>query len=223
MVPINLPALYSTGSSFYFKTAAFPRNPLMPVKPKTELPIIAFADQQAWDKWLKANHLVSPGIWIQLAKKASATPSVIYAEAIETALCYGWIDGQKQSHTTEAWIQKFTPRGRKSIWSKINREKALALIECGKMKAAGLAEVQRAQQDGRWEQAYDSPGNAAVPPDLQAALDHNSRAKSFFKTLESRNRYAILWRIQTAKRVETRAKRIEMFVKMLEKGEKIHT
>jgi len=194
----------------------------MPAKPKTELPIIAFSDQKAWDKWLKKNHLASPGIWMQLAKKASGISSVTYAEAIETALCYGWIDGQKQSHSAVAWLQKFTPRGRKSIWSKINREKALALIECAKMKPAGLAEVQRAQQDGRWEQAYDSPGNATVPPDLKAALDRNLRAKTFFKTLEGRNRYAILWRIQTAKRAETRAKRIEMFVKMLEKGEKLH-
>jgi uncharacterized protein YdeI (YjbR/CyaY-like superfamily) len=194
----------------------------MPAKSKTELPIMAFVDQKAWGKWLKANHLTSPGIWMQLAKKASGITSVTYAEAIETALSYGWIDGQKQSHRAEAWLQKFTPRGRKSIWSKINREKALALIEWGKMKPAGMAEVQRAQQDGRWEQAYDSPANAAVPPDFQAILDRNLRAKSFFETLESRNRYAILWRIQTAKRVETRVKRIEMFVKMLEKGEKIH-
>jgi uncharacterized protein YdeI (YjbR/CyaY-like superfamily) len=157
-----------------------------------------------------------------VAKKASGIPSVTYAEAIETALCYGWIDGQKQSHNAEAWLQKFTPRGRKSIWSKINCEKALALVKSGKMKPAGLTEVNRAKQDGRWEQAYDSPSSATVPPDLLAALNKNRRAKTFFATLESRNRYAILWRVQTAKKAETRAKRIRLFVEMLERGEKIH-
>lgn len=194
----------------------------MPDKSKSDFPIIAFTSQKAWAKWLKANHLTSQGLWMQLAKKASGIPSVTYVEAIETALCYGWIDGQKQSHNAEAWLQKFTPRGRKSIWSKINREKALSLIENGKMQAAGLAEVERAKQDGRWEQAYDSPGSATAPPDLQAALNHSPKAKAFFATLESRNRYAILWRVQTAKKAETRAKRIALFVEMLERGEKLH-
>jgi uncharacterized protein YdeI (YjbR/CyaY-like superfamily) len=194
----------------------------MPDKSKNDLPKIAFANQKAWEKWLKANHLSSTGIWLQLAKKATTTPSVTYPEAIEIALCYGWIDGQKQSHNAETWLQKFTPRGRKSIWSKINRDKALALIENGKMKPAGLAEVERAKQDGRWEQAYDSPSKAAVPTDLQRALNKNPRAKAFFATLEGRNRYAILWRVQTAKKAETRAKRIALFVEMLERGEKLH-
>ena len=194
----------------------------MPEKSKTELPVIAFASQNDWAKWLRTNHLTSSGLWLQLAKKASGTPSVTYAEAIETALCYGWIDGQKQSHSADAWLQKFTPRARKSIWSKINCQKALALIESGKMKPPGLAEVERAKQDGRWEQAYDSPGNTTIPEDLQTALNKIPKAKAFFATLESRNRYAILWRIQTAKKAETRAKRIELFMKMLEKGEKIH-
>ena len=194
----------------------------MAEKSKDERPAIAFANQEAWEKWLKTNHLTSSGVWLRLAKRASGTPSVTYAEAIETALCYGWIDGQKQSHSAEAWLQRFTPRGRKSIWSKINREKALALIESGKMKPAGLAEVDRAKQDGRWEQAYDSPSSATVPADLQAALNKNPRARAFFATLERRNRYAILWRVQTAKKPETRAKRIALFVGMLERGEKLH-
>ena len=194
----------------------------MAEKSKDERPAIAFANQEAWEKWLKTNHLTSSGVWLRLAKRASGTPSVTYAEAIETALCYGWIDGQKQSHSAEAWLQRFTPRGRKSIWSKINREKALALIENGKMKPAGLAEVDRAKQDGRWEQAYDSPSSATVPADLQAALNKNPRARAFFATLERRNRYAILWRVQTAKKPETRAKRIALFVGMLERGEKLH-
>ena len=194
----------------------------MPDKSQPELPQIAFPSQKDWEKWLKANHSKSPGIWLQFAKKASGTPSVTYPEAIEVALCYGWIDGQKRSHSNAAWLQKFTPRGKKSIWSKINREKALALIENGRMKPTGLAEVERAKQDGRWEKAYDSPGNATVPPDLQTALNKNPKAKAFFATLEGRNRYAILWRIQTAKKAETRTKRIALFIDMLERGEKIH-
>jgi uncharacterized protein YdeI (YjbR/CyaY-like superfamily) len=194
----------------------------MPDKSKAELPIVAFVSQKAWAKWLKTNHLKSSGLWLRLAKKACGTPSVTYAEAIEVALCYGWIDGQKQSHSAEAWLQKFTPRGRKSIWSKINREKALVLIENGEMQPAGLAEVERAKQDGRWEQAYDSPGNATVPSDLQTALNKSPKAKAFFATLERRNRYAILWRVQTAKKAETRAKRIALFIGMLERGEKLH-
>lgn len=197
-------------------------NPCVTKKPASELQKIAFPDQKAWEKWLKTNHRKSDGIWLQLARKSSGTPSVTYTEAIETALCYGWIDGQKQAHSPEAWLQKFTPRGRRSIWSRINREKALALIENGKMGPAGLAEVERAKQDGRWEQAYDSPSSAKIPPDLQAALNKSPRAKAFFGTLEGRNRYAILWRLQTAKKAETRAKRIALFVEMLERGEKIH-
>jgi uncharacterized protein YdeI (YjbR/CyaY-like superfamily) len=189
---------------------------------KGELTVLAFASQKSWEKWLKTNHLSSAGLWLQLAKKASGAASVTYAEALETALCFGWIDGQKKSHSAEAWLQKFTPRGKKSIWSKINREKALALIESSKMRAAGLAEVERAKQDGRWQQAYDSPSNAVVPPDLQAALEQNPRAKAFFATLESRNRYAVLWRVQTAKKAETRAKRIALCIGMLERGEKFH-
>jgi uncharacterized protein YdeI (YjbR/CyaY-like superfamily) len=189
---------------------------------KPKLATLAFADQKAWEKWLKTNHLSSPGLWLQFGKKNSGTATVTYAQAIEIALCYGWIDGQKQSHSAEAWLQKFTPRGKKSIWSKINREKALALIETGRMQATGLAEIERAKQDGRWEQAYDSPSNATVPPDLQTALNKSAKAKSFFAMLEGRNRYAILWRVQTAKKPETRTKRIAQFIEMLERGEKIH-
>jgi uncharacterized protein YdeI (YjbR/CyaY-like superfamily) len=189
---------------------------------QNELDVLAFADQNAWAKWLKVNHISSPGIWLKLAKKDSGAASVSYAEALEVALCYGWIDGQKQSHSAEAWLQKFTPRGKKSIWSKINRGKALALIDCGQMQKAGLAEIERAKQDGRWEQAYSSPASSTVPPDLQGALNKNAKAKAFFATLESRNRYAVLWRIQTAKKAETRAKRIAQFVEMLARGEKIH-
>lgn len=148
-------------------------------KIQNELIVLAFLDQKSWAKWLRKNHLSSPGIWMQIAKKNSGIASVTYTEAVETALCYGWIDGQKQSHNADAWLQKFTPRGKRSIWSQLNREKALALMECGQMQAAGLAEIEQAKQDGRWEQAYDSPRRAAIPHDLRAALNKNARAKAF--------------------------------------------
>ncbi len=187
-----------------------------------DMPIVEFPHQKAWAAWLDKNHGKSRGVWLRLAKKASGIVSVTYAEALEVALCYGWIDGQKRSDSETAWLQKFTPRSKKSIWSKINRDKALALIKSGQMKPAGLAEVERAQEDGRWERAYDSPSRAAVPEDFQAALDANARAKAFFKTLNGANRYAVLFRIQTAKKAETRAKRIQQFIQMLEKHEKLH-
>jgi uncharacterized protein YdeI (YjbR/CyaY-like superfamily) len=191
-------------------------------QPGNDLPIMLFAQQQEWAAWLDENHATSPGVWLRLAKKASGTASVTYDEALEVALCYGWIDGQKKSYDDSSWLQKFTPRGAKSIWSKVNREKAEKLIERGQMKPAGLAAVERARQDGRWDAAYDSPGSASVPDDFQAALDRGPQAKAFFATLNSRNRYAILFRIQTAKKAETRAKRIEQFVRMLANHETLY-
>jgi uncharacterized protein YdeI (YjbR/CyaY-like superfamily) len=181
-----------------------------------------FEESQDWAAWLDQNYGASSGVWLRLAKKASDMQSVSYGEALEVALCYGWIDGQKKSYDDESWLQKFTPRGKKSIWSKINREKALALIESGRMKSAGLAEVERAKEDGRWEAAYDSQSRATVPDDFQAELDRNPAAKAFFTTLNSANRYAILFRIQTAKKPETRTRRIRQFIEMLEKNEKLH-
>ena len=145
-----------------------------------------------------------------------------YAEALEVALCYGWIDGQKKSYDEATWLQKFTPRGHRSIWSKINREKAEELIRNGQMKPAGLQAIKRAKQNGRWEAAYDSPSQASVPDDFQAALDKNSTAKAFFAALNRQNRYAILFRLQTAKKAETRTKRIEQFIRMLAKHEKLY-
>jgi len=187
-----------------------------------DLPILPFENQKDWGAWLDKNQATSSGIWLKLAKKASGIQSVTYDEALEVALCYGWIDGQKKSHDETSWLQKFTPRGSKSIWSKINTEKARRLIESGKMKPAGLKAVERAKQDGRWDAAYASQSKAVAPEDLQAELDRNTKAKAFFATLDSRNRYAILHRIHTAKKAETRAKRIEQFVRMLEKKEKIY-
>ena len=191
-------------------------------KTNDDLPVILFAQQRDWAAWLGDNHTLSRGIWLQLAKKASGTQSITYAEALDVALCYGWIDGQKKSYDESSWLQKFTPRGAKSIWSKVNREKALALLDSGQMQPAGLAEVESARQDGRWDAAYDSQGTATVPDDLQAELDRNPAAKAFFATLNSRNRYAILFRIQTAKKAETRAKRIREFVGMLERHELLY-
>ena len=148
--------------------------------------------------------------------------SLSYLEAVDAALCFGWIDGQKKSGDENYWLQRFTPRSGKSIWSKINREKAIRLIELGQMSAAGLREVERAKRDGRWDRAYDSPSGATIPADFQAALDKRPRAKAFFATLDGRNRYALLFRIQTARKAETRARRIKQFAEMLSRREKIH-
>jgi len=181
-----------------------------------------FAGQDDFAAWLAANHSKSAGIWLRLAKKGSPLRSLSYAQAIEVALCWGWIDAQKKAENQHAWLQRFTPRRDRSIWSKINRQKAAALIAAGRMQPPGLEQVECAQQDGRWDAAYDSPAGAQVPEDLAAALHRNPRAKAFFDALDRANRYAILWRLQTAKKAETRARRIQQFVEMLAKHTKIH-
>jgi uncharacterized protein YdeI (YjbR/CyaY-like superfamily) len=168
------------------------------------------------------NHRGSAGIWLRLAKRNSGLKSVTYAEALEAAICYGWIDGHKRPESEQAWLQKFCPRSAKSIWSKINRDKALALIKSRRMKPAGHQAIEQAKSNGRWESAYDSPSSATVPDDLQAAFKASPKAKKFFETLDSGNRYAILFRIQTGKKSETRARNIQKFIGMLERGEKIH-
>jgi len=184
--------------------------------------VTLFASKRAWAAWLKKEHRTSEGLWLRLAKKKSKMISVTYAEALEVALCYGWIDGQKRPESEEAWLQRFLPRSNRSIWSKINREKALELIAKGEMKPAGMEAIENAKNNGRWEAAYDSPSTATVPDDLQEALAAHPRALEFFKTLNRANRYAILWRIQTVKKAETRARKIEYLIGMLERGEKIH-
>jgi len=188
----------------------------------SEKPVLFFSGKGAWLTWLARNHAKSSGVLLRFAKKASGVKSITYDQALDVALRYGWIDGQSKSDGAEYWLQKFTPRGKRSIWSKRNREKALALIESGQMRRAGLAEVERAKKDGRWEAAYDSPSRATVPNDLEAAITENVEARAFFNTLDSRNRYAILFRIHTAKKPETRAKRIREFVAMLARNEKLH-
>jgi uncharacterized protein YdeI (YjbR/CyaY-like superfamily) len=197
-------------------------GPVAVSKVTTPDAVVSFADAETWSKWLAAYHLSSRGVWLKIAKKTSGRASVTYAEAIDVALIWGWIDGQKQTFDEAWWLQKFTPRRSKSVWSKINREKATALIAAGKMMPSGLAEVERAKKDGRWDRAYESQKSALVPADLAMALADTPLATKFFATLEARNRYAILWRVHNAKKAETRARRIAQFVEMLAKGQKLH-
>ena len=179
-------------------------------------------DQEAWLSWLRKNHATSSGVWLRIAKKSANVRSVSYLQAVDAALCFGWIDGQKEAEDESYWLQRFTPRSEKSIWSKINREKATRLIALGQMNAAGIREVERAKRDGRWDAAYDSASGATIPADFQAELEKTPKAKAFFATLDSRNRYAVLFRIQTARKAETRAKRVRQFTEMLSQHKKIH-
>ena len=187
-----------------------------------DLPIIPFASRDAWAAWLEEQHATSVGLWLKFAKKGSGLDTVTYAEAVEVALCYGWIDGQVRKLDEDHYLQRFTPRRARSRWSKINRQKATELIERGEMKPAGLREVERAKADGRWDAAYDAPSTATVPEDLRRELEKNEPAREFFETLDGRNRYAILYQIQDARRPETRARRIEKYVAMLGEGKKIY-
>jgi uncharacterized protein YdeI (YjbR/CyaY-like superfamily) len=187
-----------------------------------ELEIILFAGPPEFEEWLEANGEDSPGIWLKIAKKGAPEPSVTYAEALELALCFGWIDSQKRGHDKTHFLQRFTPRRPRGRWSKINREKAEVLEETGALRPAGAAEVAAAKADGRWEAAYEGQRTAKVPDDLQAELDANPPAAAFFATLDSANRYAITYRLAEAKKPETRSRRLAKFVAMLERGEKIH-
>jgi uncharacterized protein YdeI (YjbR/CyaY-like superfamily) len=184
--------------------------------------IRGFKTQKDFAAWLEKNLQRSEGLWLRIAKKGSGKKSVTYPEAVETALCHGWIDGQKKPESETAWLQKFTPRRPRSPWSRINKDKALDLIARGKMKPGGHAEVERAKLDGRWDSAYDPSSTVQVPDDLQQELHRRPRAAEFFNSLNRANRYAVLWRIQTAKKPETRAQRLRSIVEMLEKGEKFH-
>ncbi|MFE1461266.1 YdeI family protein [Streptomyces nigra] len=187
-----------------------------------DLETVAFESAEAFQAWLGENHAVSPGIWLKLRKKAHGVVALDYVQALDVALCYGWIDGQKAALDDEWWLQRFGPRTARSRWSKINRDKVAALIEQGRMRPPGQAEIDRAKTDGRWDAAYDSPRTATVPDDLAAALAAEPAAAEFFETLNRTNRFAIIYRVQDAKRPETRARRIEKYVTMLAKGEKPH-
>lgn len=183
---------------------------------------VSFATADAWSAWLAAHHASSPGIWLRLGKKGTGARSIGYVEALDVALVWGWIDGQKKSLDDTHWLQRFTPRRAQSPWSKINRAKAEALIASGAMQPSGLHEVERAKRDGRWERAYDGAATATVPADLAAALAERPGARAFFDTLDSANRFALLYRVQSAKKPETRAQRIARFVEMCARGETIH-
>ncbi|HNF95493.1 MAG TPA: YdeI/OmpD-associated family protein [Anaerolineales bacterium] len=185
----------------------------------TELPILPFESKKKFAEWLAKNHDKSAGLWLKIAKKAAGISTVTYAEALDVALCYGWIDGQKGSFDEQYFLQKFTPRRAKSIWSKINVEKVAGLIASGEMKPSGLKAVEAAKQDGRWDAAYSSQKNIVVPADFQSALEKNKKAKAFFETLTGAKRYSFLFQIETTKKAETREKRIGQFVQMLAKGE----
>jgi uncharacterized protein YdeI (YjbR/CyaY-like superfamily) len=187
-----------------------------------DLPVHAFASQADFEAWLEAEHETAPGLWIRIAKKASGIPTVSPAEAIETCLCFGWIDGKRIAGDEATFLQRYTPRRSRSKWSKINRDTALRLIEEERMRPRGHAEVQRAQDDGRWDAAYDSPRTMEVPDDLRAALDADPGAAEAFAGLNGTNRYAILFRIHDAKRAETRERRIRQFVEMLARGERLY-
>jgi uncharacterized protein YdeI (YjbR/CyaY-like superfamily) len=184
--------------------------------------VIAFDSDAAWEAWLEAHHATSDGIWMKIAKKGTGIPTVAYPEVLDTALCFGWIDGQRKALDDRYFLQRFTPRRARSRWSQVNRDKVAALTSAGRMRPAGIAEVERAKADGRWDAAYDAPSTAAVPDDLAAALDAQPQARAFFETLSGQNRYAILHRVQDAKRPETRARRIEKFVAMCAAGERIY-
>ncbi|MER7127878.1 YdeI/OmpD-associated family protein [Streptosporangium saharense] len=181
-----------------------------------------FPSAEAFEEWLAANHDSSSGLWLRIAKKVPGVESLDYVQALDVALCHGWIDGQKKSLDATHWLQRFTPRRPRSRWSKVNRDKVAALLEQGRMRPAGLLEVERAKADGRWEAAYDGSRTATVPEDLELALAGNPAALEFFATLDSRNRYAVLYRVQEAKKPETRARRIEKFVTMLAEQKKIY-
>lgn len=188
----------------------------------SDLPVLAFASQSKWADWLAKNHDTSDGLWMKVAKKDSGIPSVTIVEALDMALCYGWIDGQRGSFDDKYYLQKYTPRRPKSTWSKINVEKVKRLIASGQMQPAGLKAIEAAKADGRWAKAYDGQKTMAVPEDFQAALNKNKKAKAFFETLNSVNRFAILFRIHNVKKEETRTRKIKQFIEMLEKNEKIY-
>jgi uncharacterized protein YdeI (YjbR/CyaY-like superfamily) len=183
---------------------------------------LAFATPADWEAWLEKEHERADEVWLKIAKKASGIESVTHAEALEVALCFGWIDGKRKAYDNDWFLQRFTPRRRGSKWSQVNRDKVEALIAAGRMRPAGLREFEAARADGRLANAYEPPSKITVPPDLQREFDANPRAARFFETLDSQNRYAVLYRIQDAKRPETRARRIAQYVEMLAEGRKLH-
>jgi len=189
---------------------------------KTDFPILFFESQEEWRTWLEQNHNVAKGVWLRFYKKGTGIVSLTYPGALDEALCYGWIDGQSKTSDEKSYLQKFTPRRTKSIWSKRNIEHIARLIKEGKMKPSGLKEAEAAKADGRWERAYDSPGNLSIPEDFLVELSKDKNALAFFESLNKANTYAITWRLQTAEKPETREKRMKIILGMLSRGEKFH-
>lgn len=189
---------------------------------KTDFPVLFFESQDEWRTWLEQNHNNARGVWLRFYKKGSSITSLNYAGALDEALCYGWIDGQSKTSDEKSYLQKFTPRRAKSIWSKRNIEHIARLIKEGKMKPSGLKEAESAKADGRWDRAYDSPGNQSIPEDFLLKLSKDKKALAFFESLNKANTYAITWRLQTAKKPETREKRMKIILEMLSRGEKFH-
>jgi uncharacterized protein YdeI (YjbR/CyaY-like superfamily) len=192
------------------------------VETKQDLPVLPFASPTEWEAWLQANHCSTRGLWLKIAKGASGLPTVTHQEALDGALCYGWIDGQRATYDEHYFLQKFTPRRKASRWSQINRDKVNELIRQGRMQPAGIAQVEAAKADGRWDAAYAPQSKLGVPEDLQRELDADPAAAAFFATLRGANRYAILYRLHDAKRPETRARRLAQFIALLRQGEKIY-
>ena len=188
-----------------------------------EIPVISFPSEKAWELWLDQNHTTSKGVWLRFYKKGSGVATVVYNDALDVALCYGWIDGQLKTFDAKSYIQRFTPRRSKSIWSKRNIERVALLEKQDRMKPAGLKEVEMAKVNGNWEMAYDSPSKMTIPEDFLHELSKNKKAMSFFESLNKANQYAIVWRLQTAKKPETRMKRMKEILEMLAKGEKFHS
>lgn len=192
------------------------------MSPKDDLPTLRFTSAREWEAWLEENHRRSGGIWLEIARQDSGVPSVSYGEALDAAICFGWIDGQKGAGEGTFWRQRFGPRGPRSKWSAINRERGERLEREGRLRDAGRQEVERARRDGRWDSAYEGQRQATVPEDLRAALERDPEALAFFQTLSGANRYAILYRVQDAKRPETRARRIEQYVAMCREHRTLH-
>ena len=184
--------------------------------------IAGFPSAESWKKWLAKNHALSPGIWLRFFKKDSGVACVSYDDALDIALCYGWIDGQLKKYDDQSWLRKFTPRRPRSVWSKRNRQRAEQLINTRKMQTAGLQKINAAKENGSWAAAYDSLGRMTIPQDFLDELSKNKQAKIFFDTLSKANHYSIVWRLQTAKKPETRRKRLEIIINMLSRGEKFH-
>ena len=189
---------------------------------KEEFPILPFTTASSWERWLKEHHTKANGVWIKMARKGSGVASVTHDEALDVALCYGWIDGQRKASDNTYFLQKFTPRRPRSLWSKRNIEKVAALTAAKRMQPTGQAAVEAAKKDGRWDAAYDSPRNMVVPDDFLEALEKNKGAKAFFSTLNRTNLFSIAWRLNTARTPETRKRRLDKLLAMLEKEEKLH-